>query len=187
MTRKSNVESSAYVPVIVPMLPSGSTCEPPTPELMQPTVSSTMFLRAIDSLRPLDDGRHPNSLRILLLGPKLSFSDPSSTSAHSRRSSLDKLLEILHRRDAEHEPPLLVRDDGKVAPFRLDAVAGEEGLELLEGRLHGDDAVGAALALEADHGLGKGVLGLDLAGIEEGLEVGDGEVADEGAVGVDNG
>lgn len=105
----------------------------------------------------------------------------------SRRPPLDKLLQVLHRRDAQHEPPLLVRDDGEVALPTLHAVALKERLELLQGRLHRNDAVLAALALEADHGLGQGILGRHLAGVEEGLQVRDGEVTDEGAVGVDDG
>lgn len=104
-------------------------------------------------------------------------------------SPLHKLLEILHRRDTEDEAPLRIGDDGKLLlPGAIGGAAAEEGLEVLEGRLHGDDAVGAALALEACHGGRELVVGLDLAAVEERLQVGDGEVAEQGArLAVDNG
>lgn len=119
----------------------------------------------------------------------LSLRHPLRKTESLSRPPLDKLLQILHRRNAQHEPPILVRDDRKLLlPLALGLVAAEEGLELLEGRLHGDDAIGAALALEARHGGGEGVLGLDATGLEEGLQVRDGDVAEEGAgLGVDDG
>lgn len=69
----------------------------------------------------------------------------------------------------------------------FNAVALEKCLELLEGSLHRDDAVCAPFPLEPDHGVGQGVGGGDLAGVEKGLEVRNGKVADEGAVGVNDG
>lgn len=109
--------------------------------------------------------------------------------APSRRPSLDKLLQILHRRDAQHEPPILVRDDGEtLAPAAVRPPAPEEGLEVLERRLHGDDLVRAPLALEARHGGRQGVVGLDAAGVELRLQARDGDVAQQGArLGVDDG
>ncbi|OAQ81586.1 hypothetical protein VFPBJ_04170 [Purpureocillium lilacinum] len=102
--------------------------------------------------------------------------------SHSGRSPLDKLVQVLHRCDAEHEAPILVGDDGKLLlPLAAGDAAAEEVLEVLEGRVHGDDAVGAAAALEARHGGAEGVVGLDAAGVEERLQVRDGDVAEEGA------
>lgn len=75
-----------------------------------------------------------------------------------------------------------VRNDGKfLLPGPIGSAAAEEGLKLLEGRLHGDDTVGAALALKASHCRGELVLGLYLAAVEKGLQMRDGEVAQESA------
>ncbi|KAI9172036.1 hypothetical protein HJFPF1_01528 [Paramyrothecium foliicola] len=92
-------------------------------------------------------------------------------------------------RNSQDEATVAVRDDGKVLlPGALGNAAAEETLELLERRLHGDDAIGAALALEACHGGGQGIVGVDLAAVDEGLEVRDGDVAQEGArLAVDDG
>lgn len=106
------------------------------------------------------------------------------------RSPLDKLLEVGDRSHAENKPPARIRDDGEVLrpPLALALGAAEKGLELLEGRLHGDDGVLAPLALEPRHGGAQGVGGVGGARVEEGLQAGDGGVAEEGAgVGVDDG
>ena len=75
---------------------------------------------------------------------------------------------------------LVVGDDGKVLLLSVGRRAGEEGLELLEGRVHRDDAVlvGAAAA-EADHGRAELVVGLDPAGFEHHAQLGDRDVAQE--------
>lgn len=112
------------------------------------------------------------------------------SSPRSSRPPLGKLLQVLDRGDAEDKPPLLVGDDGKLllpgGTIRL--TAAEEVLKILEGRLHGNDTVGAATALEACHGGGELVLGLDLAAVEQRLQMRDGEVSQQGAsIGVDDG
>lgn len=106
----------------------------------------------------------------------LSLSEP-----HLGRPPLDELLQVRPGGDAEDEAAVLVGDDGKVLLLAGGLGALEEGLELLQGRVHGDDAVAAAPALEAVHGGAKRVGGGDAAGVEEGLQLGDGDVAEEGA------
>lgn len=95
--------------------------------------------------------------------------------------------------DAQDEPSVLVCDDCKLLrPFSLGglllAAAAEEDLELLERRLHRDDLVLAALALEPGHGGGERVVGLDFTGVQLLLEMRDGDVAEQSAsLGVDDG
>lgn len=111
-----------------------------------------------------------------------------SKPADSSRPPLDKLLQVFYRRNTEHEPTPVVRDDGKVLLLSPRRRAGEEGLELLERGVHGDDAVLCAAATEADHGGPDLVLGLDLTGLEQGLQLRDRDVAEQRArVAVDDG
>ena len=99
------------------------------------------------------------------------------------RAPLHKLLEVLYRGHAQDEAAVGVGDDGKLL-----LAAGKELLELLERRLHGDDLVRLAAALEAHHGLADLVPGLYPAAVEQRLKLRDGNVADERArVGVDDG
>lgn len=94
----------------------------------------------------------------------------SRTLISLRWPPLHKLLQILHRSDAQHKPPLLIRHDSKLLlPRTILLTTPEESLELLQRGLHGNDTVGAALALEPRHGSGELILGLDLAAVEEGL------------------
>lgn len=112
------------------------------------------------------------------------------SSPHSSRPPLGKLLQVLDCGDTKDKPPLLVGDDGKLLlpGGTLGLAAAEEVLKILEGRLHGNDTVGAAAALEACHGGGELVLGLDLAAVEQRLQMRDGEVSQQGAgIGVDDG
>ena len=95
---------------------------------------------------------------------------------------LHKLLQIPHRSHAQHKPSLIVRNHRKlVLPRAFCLAASEKGLQLLQRRLHRDDPVRAALALEPRHCTRELVLGLDLAAVEQGLQVRDGDVAQEGA------
>lgn len=113
----------------------------------------------------------------------------------SRGPSLDKLLQVLHRRHAQHEPSILVRHDRKLLrPLPTSSSAGttiaapEERLELLQRRLHRDDAVRAPPALEPRHGRRQGILGLHPPRVELRLQVRDGNVAEQRArLAVDNG
>jgi hypothetical protein len=129
-------------------------------------------------------------VRTVLL-PLVNISSLIHSSCHnSSRPPLDKLLQILHGCHAQHKSSVLVGNDGKLLLPRatLGLTAAEEVLELLKGGVHGDDSIGAAAALEAGHGGGELVLRGDLAGLEEGVQVGDGDVAEEGAgLGVDDG
>lgn len=68
-------------------------------------------------------------------------------------SPLHKLLEILHCRNAQDKPPLLIRNDGKfLLPRSFGHTSAVKVFEFFEGGLHGNDLVGAALALETCHG-----------------------------------
>lgn len=99
-----------------------------------------------------------------------------------RRPPFDKLLQIRHRRHTQDEPPVLIRDDSKVLLLARRSNAGEEGLELLQGCLHSNDLVlGGVLATEAHHGGAHLIFGLDLAALEAGLQLRDGDVAEQGA------
>ena len=55
----------------------------------------------------------------------------------------------------------------------------EEGLELFQRRVEGDDGVPPALALEAHHGAREGVLGFHGARVELRLQRGDRDVAEQ--------
>lgn len=112
----------------------------------------------------------------------------SATRSILRRPPLDKLLQVRPRGDSQHEAAILVGDDCERLLLAAGLGAFEEGLELLERRVHGDDLVLAALALEPDHGGADGVLRPDLALVEQGLQVRDGDVAQQGAgLAVDDG
>lgn len=104
------------------------------------------------------------------------------------RPPLDELLQVAPRGHAQHEAPVLVRDDGELLPLPARGGALEEGLELLQRRVHGDDLVLGAPPLEPRHGAADLVARPHLAGVEERLQVRDGDVAQEAAgVGVDDG
>lgn len=103
-----------------------------------------------------------------------------SSSKALSRPPLDKLFEIFDGSDAEDKSALLVGDDGKGLGLAA-ALSAEKGLEVFERGGHGDDGVLCALTAEAGHGGGDFVVGADGAGVEQALEVGDGDVAEEGA------
>lgn len=104
------------------------------------------------------------------------------------RSPLNELLQIASRCHAQHKPSVFVRDDREFLALATGGSALEERLEFLERRVHCDDLVLLALTLEAVHGGADGVLGLDATGVEERLELGDGEVAEQTAgLGIDDG
>lgn len=98
-----------------------------------------------------------------------------------RRPPLDKLLQVAPGGDAQDEPPVVVGDDGELLLLALGLRALEEGLELLERRVHRDDPVLPAPALEPRHGGADGVLRGDLAAVQLGLQVRDRHVAQQAA------
>lgn len=107
-----------------------------------------------------------------------SSSLPGPPPLASRRSPLDELFQVRLSRNSKDEPPILVRDDGKLLLLAVGvADALEEGLEVLEGRRERDDGVPPALALEAHHGARERVLGLRGARVEQGLQGRDRDVA----------
>lgn len=74
------------------------------------------------------------------------------TSTASRRPSPRKLLQVMHRRNTQDEPPTQIRDDGEVLRALSIAALHEEVLELLERRVHRDHLVRVRLPPELDHG-----------------------------------
>lgn len=96
---------------------------------------------------------------------------------------LDKLLKILHCGYTQHKSSVGVSDNSKllrpvaVRGRLLFAASTKEDLEFLERRLHGDDLVCAALALESRHCGRQGIRRLDLAGIQLLLQERNGQVA----------
>jgi hypothetical protein len=101
---------------------------------------------------------------------------------HLLGSSLHKLLKVLHRRNAQDKPPLLISNDSKLLlPGPVRNSAAEETFELLESGLHGNDLVGAALTLESCHGGRELVVRLDLSRVEQRLQMRDREVTQKSA------
>lgn len=95
-----------------------------------------------------------------------------------RRPPLDKLLQILPRRHTQHKTPTDIGDDRKVLLLPARRGALKERLELLQRRVHGDDLVLAALALEPRHGGRQRIRGLGLATVEQRLQRRDADVAE---------
>nr|POF20033.1 hypothetical protein CFP56_52282 [Quercus suber] len=77
-----------------------------------------------------------------------------------------KLLQIRPRRDAQHKPARGIRHDREVL-LCAGTVTGKERLELLQRRLHRDEAVGARTPAEARHGLLDGIRVAHRARVEQ--------------------
>lgn len=110
------------------------------------------------------------------------FTNPAQLSIITalRRPPPHKLLQILHRRDAQDEPPRLIRHNRKLLlPTTRRPV--EEALQLLQRRLHCDDAIRPPPPLEPHHRLADLVALPDLPLREELLQARDREVAEQGA------
>lgn len=135
------------------------------------------------------DNRAPRIPLCRLVGKAISQARPPPSLPNLSRPPLHKLLQVTPRRDPQHEPAALVRDDGELLPLAPRGGALEEGLELLERRVHRDDHVLLPLlALEPVHGARDRVLGLHFPLVQQGLQRRDGDVPQQGAgLGVDDG
>lgn len=127
---------------------------------------------------------------IQLINHVIKVNPVQSTNYKLSRPPPHKLFQIPPRRNPQHKLPQRIRDNRK--PLLLPALPIppnlilEKLLQLLQRRLHRDNPVRAAFAMEALHRRGDGICFVHGAFVEALFEEGDVEVAEEGAGGGDD-
>lgn len=103
------------------------------------------------------------------------------------RSALHEFLQVRLGRNSEHELPRHICNHCKLLLFALVTVGSrlalEELLQLLQRRFHCDHLVDAAFSIESLHRRGNGVCLLDSAVVNELLQAGNAQVAEERSTG----